>query len=194
MALLTIPIAVYSLRYSALGSRAYQPNLAASFLRHSWVLWVHVTAGPIALVLGPFQFVSTIRTRALAWHRRLGTAYVGAAFLLGLAGLDLAWYSNGGWVTHLGFGALALGVLGTTTAAYRAALRRNILAHRRWMIRSYALIYAAVTLRILLPLLIRLFAGDFLPAYRAVSWLCWVPNVVVAEILIRRRHPPPVIF
>jgi len=52
------------------------------------------------------------------------------------------------------------------------------------MIRSYALLFAAVTLRIELPLLIMAF-GEFTPAYQVVSWLCWVPNALWAERYIR---------
>ena len=56
------------------------------------------------------------------------------------------------------------------------------------MIRSYAMILAAVTLRIELPLLAMWLQG-FAPAYRIVAWSCWVPNLLVAEWIARRtRH------
>jgi hypothetical protein len=64
----------------------------------------------------------------------------------------------------------------------------DIAAHRVWVLRSYALIFAAVTLRLELPLLAVAF-GDFLPAYRTVAWLCWVPNLLWTE-WYRRRHDP----
>ena len=52
--------------------------------------------------------------------------------------------------------------------------------HRAWMIRSYSLTFAAVMLRIYLP--ISLAAGvPFDIAYPAIAWLCWVPNVIVCE-------------
>jgi hypothetical protein len=47
--------------------------------------------------------------------------------------------------------------------------------------RSYALTLAAVTLRIYLPLSHALEIG-FEDAYRLVSWLCWVPNLVIVEV------------
>jgi hypothetical protein len=54
------------------------------------------------------------------------------------------------------------------------------------MIRNYALTFAAVTLRIYLPLMTPfLFHGDFLAAYRTISWLCWVPNLAIAEWIIK---------
>jgi hypothetical protein len=105
--------------------------------------------------------------------------------LVGLAGLYMSIYSFGGLVTHIGFGALAVLLLWTTLLAYMATWRRNIATHRRWMLSSYALIFAAVTLRIELPLLIVAF-GDFTPAYQVVSWLCWVPNLLWAQWYARR--------
>ena len=52
------------------------------------------------------------------------------------------------------------------------------------MIYSYAACFAAVTLRLWLPLLVFLF-GDFIKAYVLVSWLCWVPNIIVAYFIQR---------
>jgi hypothetical protein len=51
-------------------------------------------------------------------------------------------------------------------------------------IRWYSLVFAAVTLRIELPNLAVVFQ-DFDPAYAVVSWLCWVPNLLVAEWYVR---------
>ncbi len=91
---------------------------------------------------------------------------------------------------HLGFGMLAVLLLWTTTRAYPAARGRAIAAHRRWMLKSYAPIFAAVTLRIELPLLIMAF-GDFTPAYQVVSWLSWVPNLLWAQWYARRTSGVP---
>lgn len=59
-------------------------------------------------------------------------------------------------------------------------------SHREWMIRSYSLVFGAATLRIWLPLLITSYRGDFLPAYRIVAWVSWVPNILFAEWYVRR--------
>jgi hypothetical protein len=57
------------------------------------------------------------------------------------------------------------------------------------MIRSYALTFAAVTLRIWLPLG-QVLHFDFVEAYRVIAWLCWVPNLLAAEwILNNLKHP-----
>ena len=58
------------------------------------------------------------------------------------------------------------------------------------MLRSYSLIFGAVMLRIWLPLLIIAHGGEFIPAYRIVAWLAWVPNILLVEWLIRRGWRP----
>ena len=77
--------------------------------------------------------------------------YVLAVLFGAVAGFALAPHSFGGWVAHAGFGLLAVCWLGATLNAYRHIRRGEVNAHRNWMIRSYALTLAAVTLRIWLP-------------------------------------------
>jgi len=78
---------------------------------------------------------------------------------------------------------------------YRSIRVRDVRHHREWMLRSYALIFAAVTLRVWMPILATVYQGQFVPAYRWSAWLCWVPNVLVVEWMIRRgwrpRFAPP---
>jgi hypothetical protein len=68
--------------------------------------------------------------------------------------------------------------------AYLRIRRGNVQVHREWMIRNYALTFAAVMLRIWLPLFSALGYG-FPKAYIAVAWVSWVPNLLVAEMMIR---------
>jgi hypothetical protein len=68
---------------------------------------------------------------------------------------------------------------------WRAAMRRRLVEHRRWMIRSWALTLAAVTLRLYMLALPGM--SSPLDAYRAISFLCWVPNLIAAELYLRRR-------
>lgn len=65
--------------------------------------------------------------------------------------------------------------------------RKDIQAHKDWMLRSYALTFAAVTLRLWLPIMVMLFDGNFIPAYQLAAWICWVVNLLVIEAVIRLR-------
>jgi uncharacterized membrane protein len=189
MLMLAMVIAAYATAVVVSGGRMFPPGLADSFRARPWGIYPHALFGSVALALGAFQLRRGILARHRGWHRLMGKIYVVAALTTGAAGFYMAFFSFGGLITHLGFGLLAILTVATTSLAYAAIRRREIGVHREWMIRSYALIFAAVTLRIELPVLTAAF-GDFTPAYRIIAWLCWVPNLLAAELLIRRRRGP----
>ena len=153
---------------------------------------LHFGCSAVALAFGPFQFRADLRARRLELHRWLGRAYVVAVLAGGSAGFALATVAQGGLVARTGFGMLALAWLGTTTLAYRTIRRGHDVRHRAWMTRSFALTYAAVTLRVYLPLSIA--SGiPFVEAYPVIAWMCWVPNLLVAEWLFVPRVSSPAV-
>ena len=99
----------------------------------------------------------------------------------------MATVSAQGLPTHLGFGLLAVLWFFTGLEAYRMVRSGNIVAHRQWMIRNFSLTLAAVTLRDYMPVMHAL-RWSFRTTYITVSWLCWVPNLLIAEWLVRRRR------
>ena len=145
-------------------------------------LVAHLGGGLVALGVGPWQFSTRLRTRRLALHRWMGRAYVVAVIVGGAGGLVLSRTSQEGIVTHLGFGTLGALWIYATLRAYAAIRRGDDVSHRAWMTRSFALTFAAVTLRIILPLELA-FGLPYHTAYQIVSWACWVPNLLVAEWL-----------
>jgi uncharacterized membrane protein len=191
VALLAIGVAGYSLRYVVLGEKAYVPELASSFGERPWAIGVHALFGPIALVGGLVQFLPAMR-RPGRWqiHRAIGLCYVVSAVVLASAGLFMSQFSYGGMITHVGFALLAIGTLVTTLNGFRLIRSGRIVEHTQWMLRSYSLIFGAVTLRIWIPILMIATQGDFLTTYHAVAWISWVPNILFAEWIIRRGWKP----
>jgi uncharacterized membrane protein len=157
------------------------PDIVAVFNAHRTLITLHAVGASLALLLGPAQFVDAWRARWPRAHRFMGYAYLlGGVGVGGTAGLLLAPHSFGGFVSHAGFGLLAVLWLFTGVMALRAARRRQFETHRVWMVRNFALAFAAVMLRIYLPAAV--VAGvPFEQFYPAVAWLCWVPNLIVAE-------------
>lgn len=190
-AVLSVAIAAYSLRHAIVGEAAYVPELAASFRVRPLTVLIHTLFGPIALVLGLINLLPAMRQRS-RWvgHRWVGRVYLMSAIALALAGLSLAFHAAGGTAARVGFGLLAILTLATAIQGYRLIKAGHVRRHREWMLRSYSLIFGAVTLRIWLPLLIIAYQGQFLPAYRWVAWVSWVPNLVFVEYLIRRGWRP----
>ena len=187
IALLALLVAIYS------GATLVVPAFRTSFLQNIFdvtpvAISLHLAGGLVAVGLGVFQINQRLRARYITVHRWLGRLYVVAVIVGGSSALLLALNSFGGLVTHFGFGLLAVAWIGSTLNAYRHIRRGDVTAHRAWMLRSYALTLAAVTLRVYLPLSAA--AGiDFEQAYQAVSWLCWVPNLMVVEWFILARTP-----
>lgn len=191
LAIFAVFIGLYPLRFiglpyenSLLGDKP--PALLDTPLYLS-AFYTHIFLGGVALLAGFTQFFKQLRQRRIGLHRTLGKIYILAVTLSGLAGLGIALFASGGFIASLGFGVLALLWLYTTLRAYKAIRKKKIQSHQHWMIRSYALCFAAVTLRIYLPTLVIVLGMEFLPAYRLIAWLCWVPNLMVAEFLIIRR-------
>jgi uncharacterized membrane protein len=163
-------------------------------------LVVHVVGAAVALVVGPFQFWASSRRRFPGLHRWLGRTYLVGVGVGGTASLVMAPYNTAGMVGLLGFGTLGVLWVWTGWRAYRAIRAGDVRSHRAWMIRNFSLTFAAVMLRTWTGTLVAaqaLAAGDafdfdaaFTNAYAAVTFLAWVPNLVVAEWMIRRRGPP----
>lgn len=179
-------------------------GLAGNYAEQPWpvqlAFYAHIVAGGFALVVGPLQFWQGLRTRHPRVHRWTGRGYLVAVGLGGVAGLVIAPVNDAGLVGLVGFGSLGVLWLATGWLGYRAIRRRDVATHRAWMMRNFALTYAAVALRIWLPLLIVAqlpfatgefdFDAVFANAYALVPFLCWLPNLVVAEWLIARRGLP----
>ncbi|NEU08594.1 DUF2306 domain-containing protein [Flavihumibacter sp. R14] len=147
--------------------------------------YTHIILGGIALLVGWSQFIARLRTTRLSLHRTIGKIYVVAALLSALAGIYIGFFATGGLITSAGFISLGCIWFTTTFLAYTSIKKGDTTRHEIMMIFSYAACFAAVTLRIWLPLLIMVFQ-DFTPAYRIVAWLCWVPNLLVAFFIVRR--------
>ena len=176
---------VLALRY-LLPSAPFAPPLPNVHL-HRVALAIHASAAAVALIVGPFQFVNGLRARRLTLHRNVGWIYCGAVLVGGVAAFPLSLRAAFGWISTAGFMTLAVLWLGATGIALRLAVAGQIAAHGRWMLRSYALTAAAITLRLYLPLsqVLRLPFDD---SYRAIAWLCWAGNLLAVELYLRSRR------
>lgn len=184
MSFLALLMVLLASRYLTLDPAVYFPQQRAVYVAHTAGILLHIVGGMTALLLGPLQFVPAIRDRWPRLHRVTGRVYLVGVALGGLGGLYMARLAYGGLPTRLGFAMLAVAWLATTTMAYRRIRQGDSDRHREWMIRSYALSFAAPVLR--LEQLAFMASGTaFDTAYLAVAWLCWLPNLLAAEGYVR---------
>jgi uncharacterized membrane protein len=186
VALLSLEIATVSALRYFIGSEPPPPPVAANAFANPFLI-LHVIGGVTALLLGPLQFVRRIRTRRPALHRATGRIYAGACALAAPAGFMLALGTTSGPVAGAGFAIPALLLPVFIFLGVRAAIERRFDAHREWMLRSYAIVSVAITLRLMLPASALLGFG-FFPAYRVISWLSWTTNLALFEWHIRRTR------
>jgi uncharacterized membrane protein len=189
IAVLSFGVAAYAIvAYAALPIGAVlHPDIRVTFAAHGVaIVYLHVFGAALALLLGPFQFWRRLRASRPQLHRWTGRVYLAVGVGVGgVTGLLLAVNAYGGMWSRSGFAALALLWLATGVMALTSIRRGDVPAHRRWMMRNYALTLAAVLLRLYLPAAI--VAGvDLALAYPLVAWLCWAPNLLLAEWLVRR--------
>jgi hypothetical protein len=180
-ALLCGGTALFSYRY-LIGVGPMSPSVLANLFARPW-LDVHIAGAATALLVGPLQFIPRLRARR-PLHRWIGRAYMVGCLIGGAGGLVVAFGSTAGPVATAGFGGLAAAWIVANVQGWRMARARRFVEHRAWMIRSFALTFAAVTLRLYLPL-IPLTSVGFVDGYRAISFLCWIPNLIAAELYIR---------
>jgi uncharacterized membrane protein len=147
--------------------------------------YVHITTSLVVLVAGLLQFLPFIISRGALLHRNLGKTYVvGILALAGPSGLILAYFANGGLVAQVGFTLQCVVWWLCTWRAYRAARERQWPAHVDWMLRSYAVTLAALALRGESFLMYYLFETKPIETYLTVTWLSWVGNLILMEVLL----------
>lgn len=150
--------------------------------------FVHVFTSIFVLAAGFTQFSRNVLRRYRVIHRIVGKCYVVAVlFVTGPASFIMALLANGGIPSRIAFTSLSVLWMYTTGKAWQTAMAKQFAAHRNWMYRSYALTLSAVTLRGWKWLLIALFHLRPLDTYMIVSWMGFVPNLVVAEWIIRKH-------
>jgi hypothetical protein len=153
--------------------------------------FIHVYASIWVLLAGFTQFSKRIQRNQPQLHRVMGYIYVTDVLLItGPAGLLMGFYANGGIPSRIAFVSLALLWIYFTAMALIRARQKNFRSHRHFMIRSFALTLSALTLRAWKFAITNSYELPPMDVYRAVAWLGWVPNLLLAEWLIRRKRRP----
>jgi len=188
LAIGSIGIGVYPILYFFVNRDFGLLGSKSDALLADWVwngmFYTHIGMGGLALLVGWIQFNKKIQRTRMELHRNFGKMYMVAVLIGGITGLYIGYHATGGLSSQLGFIGLGLTWLYTTFRGYTSIRKKDMETHQKMMIYSYAACFAAVTLRIWLPLLSKSF-GAFLPAYRIVAWLCWIPNIIVAYFIIQ---------
>lgn len=153
-----------------------------------WFFYTHVYTSIFVLLSG---FLAILRKdfRLKNFHRNAGKMYIFLILLLAApSGIYMGIFANGGILSKLSF--VILGGLWwfCTFKAYQLARQKKFKEHKQWMWRSFALTISALTLRIWKVIIVYLLHPNPMDVYQVIAWLGWVPNILLIEYLITKKH------
>jgi hypothetical protein len=177
---------------TAFGSLAYilgdPDQFAYPFLpkyqQHLLLVRVHGVASALTLILGPLGFITR-----LGFHRQRGQAYMVCVLIGAMTAVPMSLMAEGGRVSQAGFLLMSALWAYTGFQAWGAARRKDFVEHRLWVYRNFALSFGAVAFRAYLYQLQEQ-GYRFHEIYPSAVWVCWVPVMLLGELLGRPKDLP----
>lgn len=156
---------------------------------------IHFAAGGIILILGCIQLLSSVRQKFPTLHRWLGRVYVFAALATAIGGLTFIFLKGtiGGWIMDVGFTGYGILMFLCGVETIRHARAGRFDRHRAWAIRLFALAIGSWLYRMDYGFWFLLtdgwghtdqFTGPF---DYFMDFFFYLPNLLIAELFIRRR-------
>ncbi|HEX6036120.1 MAG TPA: DUF2306 domain-containing protein [Anaerolineales bacterium] len=186
------PLTFGAVRLNELASGAEITPANARFFASPLPVVIHILGAAIYAILGAFQFVSRLWRRGTGWHRWVGRLLlVPCGLLVGLSGLWMTFFypraegaSDLLFFFRLLFGS---GMVFSIVYGFIAIRRGDMIRHRAWMTRAYAIGLGAGT-QVLTGMVGELTFGPPNELENALLMgLAWMINLAVAEWALRRR-------
>lgn len=153
-----------------------------------WFFYTHVYTSIFVMIAG---FIAILRKDfgIRNFHKNVGKLYLFLLLLFSApSGIYMGVYANGGFFSKLSFVILGFFWWFSSYKAYNYAKNKQFSEHKKWMWRSFALTLSAITLRMWKVFIVYLFHPNPLDVYQIIAWLGWIPNIVLIEYLIRKKH------
>lgn len=155
------------------------------------VFYIHVLSSIFALLSGFTQFNDRILKTKKQLHRRVGSLYIVIILLFAApSGLFIGYYANGGLYSKVSFITLSMLWFWFTFKAFTTIKNKDILLHQKFMYRSFALTFSAITLRFWKVILVYLLHPHPMDLYQTIAWLGWIPNSIIIELYLYNKFKP----
>lgn len=191
--LLAIRLVAIALAYFTFQSD-YEFLLLKQDLLHNltWkvAFYLHLIGGAAAVLTGTALYFTRWIKPSSKTHKILGKIYfIAIMFVGGPTGLYLGFYAEAGYLATIGFIGMSLAWMIPTFISVYQVTKGNIEGHQKWMIRSYAMTLAGVTLRLMTPLGIHLLGWSYDTTFIVTAYIPWMFNWGLAEVIIYlKRH------
>lgn len=159
----------------------HRPEYLGFFYTHVYTSIFVLLSGFIAIIRKDFGLKNL--------HRNMGKMYIFLVLIFAApSGIYMGFFANGGIFSKVSF--VILGILWwfSTYKAYQLARQKRFTEHKQWMWRSFALTLSAITLRMWKVIIVYLFHPNPMDVYQIIAWLGWIPNLLLIEYLITKKH------
>lgn len=153
-----------------------------------YIFYIHVYSAIFCLIAGFTQFNSFILKNHTRLHRYIGKFYVLIVLILAApSGFYIGLYANGGLYSKISFVFLSLLWFYFTYKGFIEIKSGRVNSHKNFMLRSFALTFSAITLRLWKVILVYLFHPAPMDLYQLIAWLGWIPNLIFVEFYILKQ-------
>ncbi|WP_264558137.1 DUF2306 domain-containing protein [Flavobacterium sp. N2270] len=181
--LLLITLQYIPLNFEVTFLKLKQEEVKLSY--YNIAFFTHVYTSIFLVLIGWIQFWTFFRKKYTNLHRLIGKFYILIILMFsGPSALIMGCFANGGIYSKISFIILSILWLLFTYMSYSYAKNQNFREHQKFAIRSFALTLSAISLRLFKYIIVFLFHPLPMDTYRIVSWLGWVFNLIIAEIII----------
>lgn len=165
-------------------------DFAARYIEHPVSAYLHIGLGVVYLLGAPLQLAYQFRSRHYATHRRLGRVLLSAGVVSGIFALAFGVpHAFGGLWEAIATAVFGTWFMGCLVTAYVSIRRGDVVRHRRWMIRAFAVCLGIGTIRIWIGIFA--LAGLGLPdSFAAAFWIAFSLHVAVGELWVRTTPHP----
>ncbi len=161
---------------------------AETYAKHPFPIVTHIVIGALFMLLGPFQFISAVRLRWPRVHKTMGRMFVisGSLTALGAIWMNQFFPHFGGILKYSSNLLFGVALICALAFAVRKIIGKDVIGHRKWMIRAYAIGLGPATQRLLfMPYFVAFGIPEGNPL-GTMLWFGWLINILVAEWWIRR--------
>jgi uncharacterized membrane protein len=158
--------------------------------RAGW-LFGHVITGILTTLLGPFQFIQSLRNRHIKFHKALGKIYIVCVLISSITANYLAFTTPLNLIYSVGLSVGGIFWISTTGMALLAIKKRNILQHNEWMTRSYIISLFFILYLFIKDVSVGLGLARLMSSMSDVSallvWVSWSIPLFITEIILQGR-------
>ncbi len=179
----TLPYFSFSKEFEFIQERSFL--FQSSF--YNTCFYVHITAGALCIGTALIQFSRYILKKTKKIHRISGKIYVAVVLFLGApTGLYMAFFAKGSFWERCLFMFMAIWWFITTLNGLTTIHKKNVIAHKVWMMRSYGMAMTAVTFRIYY-IVFYMLDWNLLENYQFSLWVSVIGNMLIVEWIIFRQ-------